>query len=351
MRRRAAVTGALFGAAAVVVAVVVLSNGSSVRVLPDPRFSLPVKTSGCNGVATLADGARVVPITVRHAGSEAVMFADVCVDGKGPFPFIIDTGAAATVIDLDVAERFHLPKIGAPVRSFGVGCSLTTQNERLTDWSVGGLPLAGQVVAVQTVAGMGAPGEPDGLLGAGTLSRFGAVRFDFAAQTMTVAGPEEPPVTARRQMTGPLAPIPEALLGGSPSGIAGLTVVEGSTYTIAAASVHFRGGNGGVFLVVDTGSSRSVVDTSVTRVVSLVGTDVAERQSTVCSSITMPLVRSGPWSVSKVPLVPLVIGSTDLGQLANSGVLGLLGLDELSRYQYVVIDFKDAVLALGPLQN
>jgi hypothetical protein len=130
-----------------------------------------------------------------------------------------------------------------------------------------------------------------------------------------------------------------------------LTVIEGPIYAIEAASVHFRGADGDVYLGVDTGSSRSVVDPSVTDAVSLAGTNLVESQQTIYSSITVPLVRSGPWSVTHLHLVPLIIDSADLGQLTKSGLLGLLGPDELSHYQHVVIDFQNAAIAFGPLQR
>jgi len=347
LRRLGTVIAALLVIAAVVD--VVHPTGSPVHLLPERQFVLPPTTLGCSGVHLLPDGASVVPITVRRAGSEAAMVVEVCLEGQGPFPFLIDTGASSTVIDLKVAARLRLPKAGSPQRYFGIGCSLTTQQERLTTWSVAGLPLASQTVAVQAVPGLGGKGDVDGLLGADTLSRFGAVRFDFAAQTMTFPGPQSPLPRTRSQVRGPLpAPIPAALLSGPPPALAGLTVAEGPTYTVAAAAIHFRGANGGVFLGLDTGSSRSVVDPSLRSVVRLASTNLAEREHTVCSSITMPIVQSGPWSIGKLRLVPLMIGSTSLGQLANSGLLGLLGLDELSRYRYIVIDFTDATLAFGP---
>jgi len=234
-----------------------------------------------------------------------------------------------------------------------VGCSTTSQPERVATWNVAGLQLAGQTVFVQTIPGLGRKGEAAGLLGADTLSRFGAIRFDFVAQTMTVLGPQSPPPRSRNIVRGPLAatPIPNVLLTGGPDAIAALTVAEGPTYSFAAASIQFRGAKGGVFLVVDTGSSRSVVDSTLVRVVHFAGTNLAERQHTVCSTITVPLVHSGAWSIGDVPLVPLTIASTDLGDVTNTGAFGLLGLDELSRYQYVVIDFKDAALAFGPQQR
>jgi hypothetical protein len=344
----------VIGALLVIGAAVVATHpfASPVYLVSGPQLVLPPRSLGCSGVTTMPDGASVVPITVTRAGSQAAMVVDVCLEGTGPYPFLIDTGASSTVIDRTLAQRLHLPKVGSPQRYFGIGCSLTTQQERLSAWSVAGLALASQTVAVQDSPGLGAKGSIDGLLGADTLSRFGAVRFDFAAQTMTFPGPESPLPKKRSQVRGPRpTPIPAALLSGTPRAIAGLTVVEGPTYTVAAAAIHFSGSNGGVFLGLDTGSSRSVVDPSLTSVVKLASTNLAEREQTVCSSITMPIVHSGPWSIGAFRLVPLTIGSTSLGQLTNSGILGLLGLDELSRYRYVVIDFTGAALAFGPLAH
>jgi Aspartyl protease len=348
--------GAIVGVLVVVVVSIVLVGGARPPVfyVKEPPFALPGSGSGCHGVRPAAGGGYVVPITVRRADGTAVMFAEVCVNGQGPFPFVIDTGAQTTVIVARVAHTLHLARVGSPVRYDGVGCTLSTAMERVSRWSVAGLPMAGQTVAVQSSPGLGGKGQPDGLLGANTLSRFGAVLFDFSAQTMTFPGPEGPAPRSRRQVTGPLlGHNPSAFAPGAGTGsrTVGLTVVEGSDFAVGVASVHFRGTKGGVFLAVDTGASTSIVDTSVTTVASLTGTDEAERATTVCSVTSYPLVRSGPWSVGDVSLIPLKIGSTDLGSLADSGILGLLGLDELTRYRYVVIDYADAALVLGPLAS
>ncbi|HUJ65318.1 MAG TPA: hypothetical protein VLX59_07270, partial [Acidimicrobiales bacterium] len=66
------------------------------------------------------------------------------------------------------------------------------------------------------------------------------------------------------------------------------------------------------------------------------------------------LVQSGRWSLGVefapdpadvVRLTPLLIASTSIGGKIGSG---LVGLDALSRFQYVVIDFTGAKLVLGP---
>ena len=94
--------------------------------------------------------------------------------------------------------------------------------------------------------------------------------------------------------------------------------------------------------VVDTGSSQSVVSTSVARAQSLPRTDLAQRQATVCSVITVPLVHSGPWSVPGHPLYPQLVGDTSFGTIGLGGTQGLLGSDQLKRYGWVVFDYSGA---------
>jgi hypothetical protein len=113
-----------------------------------------------------------------------------------------------------------------------------------------------------------------------------------------------------------------------------------------SVAVRFGGGTRRDF-VVDTGSSQSVVSSGVARVQSLASTDLAQRQSTVCSVITVPLVHSGPWSVPGLTLHPQLIGSTNLGTISLSGTQGLLGSDQLRRYGWVILDYAGGQMVLG----
>ena len=99
--------------------------------------------------------------------------------------------------------------------------------------------------------------------------------------------------------------------------------------------------------VIDTGSSQSVVSTSVARSAWLRGTDLAQRQATVCSVITAPLVQSGVWSVPGVVLHPQLLGATNFGSISAGGLDGLLGSDQLLRYGWVVFDYAGGRLVLG----
>jgi len=350
--RRGAIGAAavvLVGATFLAVHVAVRSGARPVRVLGEPPFALPSPAAGCTGAVTLGDGAVRIPITFSRSGATAQMSVGVCLDGHGPYPFIIDTGAAFSAVDAPLAARLDLPEVGAPQRFAGVGCTGDEQLEELASWSMAGVPLAGQAVAVQAFPGMGGAREPMGLLGADVLSRFGAVRFDFVAGTLTVPGLEGAAPTGTSTVHGPLSvPLPPTLVSGQPKWVVGLDESLAPTYFVVATPVQFGDNDGTAEFGVDTGSSRSLVDASLNAVLKLARTDLAQAVTTVCSRITVPLVASRQWSIGAAGLAPSLIGSIDLGSLRRSGIDGLLGLDQLSRFEYAVLDFSGAQLALGP---
>ena len=346
-RRLAVVSSVLVLAAATLLAVHVATQPSArLRVLPDAKFALPTQSSGCSGVVSLGNGAFRVPITFRRVGSAAQMSVNLCLDGQGPFPFIIDTGAGTSVIADQLATRLHLPKTGGARRYVGVGCTGTQQPESLTFWSIGGLPLDGQAISALTTPGLGGLGEPMGLLGSDVLSRFGAVRFDFGAHTMTLPGSEGPAPRRARRFGPQTNPIPSSLITALPRPPVGLEVAEGPTYAEVVTSVEFSSVLGATEVAVDTGAARSFFDASLG--LNLANTGFEQKATTVCSRITVPLVLSGRWSVGNVQLFPLMIASGNLGPINRFGFNGLLGLDELSRFQYAILDYAGAKLVLGP---
>ncbi len=81
-------------------------------------------------------------------------------------------------------------------------------------WSLDGIDLAPQQLTAATLPQMGGKGEPDGLLGSDVLSRFGAVRIDFAAGALILPGPEGAPLAQSSPFTGPQGPAPATLTQG-----------------------------------------------------------------------------------------------------------------------------------------
>ncbi len=319
---------------------------AAVHVEPQVTFALPPPAAGCTGASAVSGGGEKVPLTVSVEAGQVAETADVCIGDRGPYAFVLDSGAGQSTIDAGLARRLHLASAGPASEFAGVGCTGAAQPVSVGAWSLDGVPLAAQQLTAATLPQMGGKGEPEGLLGSDVLSRFGAVRIDFDAGALVLPGPEGAPLAESSPYTGPKGPPPAVLLQGGGGTTVPLTVTPAEGDVSLGVAVRFDGGQRRDF-VVDTGSSQSVVSTSVVRAQSLKGTDLAQRQSTVCSVITVPLVHSGAWSVPGLALRPQLIGSTEFGTISLSGTQGLLGSDQLRRYGWVVLDYTGGQLVLG----
>jgi hypothetical protein len=309
------------------------------------QFALPPAGQGCTGAKRLPGGGTRFPVTVSTRQSQTAALANVCIDGKGPFPFVIDTGAEGSVLASSLAGKLGLPKIGAPVPIGGAGCSASARISRLASWDVAGLALQPQAVIYLKIPLFGGRGQPDGLLGSDVWSRFGAMRLDFARGRVTVPGPERPGPARKSTISGPSsAPVPAVLLRGKPAVVAPMTVTSEPGSTGITVQVRL-GTHAPLNFTPDTGASQSAVDPGVARQAGLASANARVRQGTVCTVATFPEVRTGSWSVAGHPLPPQVVGVT--GLVSTTGVAGLLGADQMSRFGSVIFDYAGGRLVLG----
>jgi predicted aspartyl protease len=284
-------------------------------------------------------------MTVSKVAGQVAELVNVCIGGRGPYAFVLDTGAGESTIDAGLARRLHLPVAGQSTLFAGVGCTGTAQPVSVGAWSLDGIELLPQDLTSATLPQIGGRREPVGLLGSDVLARFGGVRVDFDSGVLVLPGPEGAPLPTSGTYTGPVGPPPDPVLTQGGGTTVPLTVQPLPGDISLNVAVRFAGGPRRRF-VVDTGSSQSVVASTAARAASLKSTDLAQRQATVCSVITVPLVHSGPWSVPGQPLHPQLVGETDLG-VSLGGTQGLLGSDQLRRYGWVVLDFTGARMVLG----
>ena len=316
-----------------------------VHVEPEVTFELPPAATGCTGASAQPGGTTRVPLTVSTVAGQVAETLNVCIGGRGPFPFVLDSGTGQSTIDAGLARRLHLSSAGPPSLFAGVGCTGTARPVAVRSWSLDGVGLDPQQLMAATLPQFGGKGEAVGLLGSDVLSRFGAVRIDFATGALVLPGAEGGPLDAPIPYTGPQGPAPVALTQGEGTTVP-LTVTPVPGEVSLSVAVRFAGGRRRSF-VVDTGSSQSLVATSVARAAGLAGTDLAQRQATVCSVITVPLVHSGPWSLPGQPLDPQLVGATDFGSISLGGIDGLLASDQLKRFGWVVLDYRGGRLVLG----
>jgi hypothetical protein len=324
----------------------VTAHHPRIHVEPIVNFALPPVSAGCGGATALGGGAERIPITVSTVAGQVAELVNVCIGGKGPYPFVIDSGAGESIIDRHLAAELDLANDGSPNGFSGVGCTGTAQPVGVKSWSVAGVALAPQTLTAATLPDFGTPGQPVGLLGSDVLSRFGAERLDFKAQTLTFPGPEGLP-PGIPNVHGPVGPPPSAVLTQGDVGTTVPLIVELTPGDISLnVSLRF-GHRAAQTFIIDTGSSQSVVANSVARSDHLASTDLAQRQPTVCSTITAPLVHSGPWSIPGVKLHPQLLGAVNFGLIGADGTVGLLGSDQLQHFGWVIFDYKGGRLVVG----
>ena len=317
-----------------------------VHVEPQVTFALPPAADGCTAAAAIPGGGTRVPIEVSAVAGQVAELVNVCIGGQGPFPFVLDSGAGQSTIDAHLARRLHLASAGPATLFAGVDCTGTARPVSVGQWSIEGVSLAPQQLTSATLPQIGGKGEPVGLLGSDVLARFGAVRIDFAGGDLVLPGPEGDALSDEASYTGPVGPPPASVLTQGGGTTVPLSVSPFPGDVSLSVPVRFRGGPRRNF-VVDTGSSQSVVSTPVARAQSLPRTNLAQRQATVCSVITVPLVHSGQWSIPGQTLYPQLVGDTSFGTIGLGGTQGLLGSDQLKRYGWVVLDYAGGRLILG----
>lgn len=298
-------------------------------------------SASCTLPSTTESGFHV-PFTITSPEDGGPSFiVEVCIKREGPFPFIIDTGTGQTAIIPSLAAQLDLPSAGATQQESGAGGDVTATPRTIDSWSMGDVKLGPQVVLSQPISGLGGTGNPVGLLGADVLSRFGAVRFDVSASQLTFAGPEGPEPKRTTEFQGPTkSSVPATLVSGSPRTVS-LAVEVGPDDSSAVVWVKI-GKTTGPFLV-DTGTSQTAVTPHFAKSARLKANGGEASASGAARSVSVTLLNSGPWSIGDVHLPRQIIGSVGL----PGGIDGVLGADQVVRFNYIVISFHSGELLVG----
>jgi hypothetical protein len=332
----------------VVVAVLALFTGCSnsepqAHVAPPEvaGIQLPVFEKSCE---PQPGPASVVPIRVVRT----VIVANVCIGGDGPFPFMVDTGDAISLVDSSLAARLHLALVdGRTVTSFT--CKRQLSFAAISRWSVGNTTLLPQTVEVGTLRSPVFP-NVDGQLGSDTLSSFGAVRIDYFQQTLTL-GPQRAPLQS--DVAGGSGPpsVSASLTAGtsfvSPMPVTVVTELLSSDHlllTKVRPTVDLSFGSNRFPMTLDTGAGSTTLDPSVVKVLRLapVGRPGAAYAGLDCPAIVNHYAM-GSATLGNVQLPGQVIGSNAI----PPGTVGVLGSGTLVNYNPVLVDYTDGELFLG----
>ena len=129
-------------------------------------------------------------MTFRLAGSkQALILLPVFVDGRGPYSFVMDTGATTTVVSNELVDALALPR-GKKQDGRGAAGKMTLVESRLPSLTVGDQTLDSLPVSVTDLSFLGrAMGEQvDGALGHSFLRHF-VMTLDYATNALTLRRP------------------------------------------------------------------------------------------------------------------------------------------------------------------
>lgn len=145
-------------------------------------FAMPVARPDDWGIA----GASLVTLPMRLLNNHVVV--DVRVNGKGPFPFLLDTGGHS-ILTPSTATALGLTRTGAAVAS---GAGTQTQISgytRVQSLSLGAASMQDQTVLILDFSPRAVEGYTlGGMVGSELLQRFVA-RIDYGANTLTLIDP------------------------------------------------------------------------------------------------------------------------------------------------------------------
>jgi hypothetical protein len=330
-----------FGTSAAVPSLAVATQKSMAS---GPTPSPPqIESAGCARSRPVdSSSSSVLSARIVHIAEGEVALVSVCIEGAGPFPFLIDSGSSISVVDTQLSQRFQLHQVAGPEQAAGIGCKATVVPEKLPSWSVGGLALRPQVVVSASLPSL-AKGQPlAGVIGSDVLSRFGSIRIDYRTQTIGLGQPESTTPTSNGVLEGPtLTPTPATFLRSVRVG-AELRILIHNGMVETLAPIRFDG-SGAQLFVVDTGAAVSSVSPLLARSFRLMATRKSVSLSGFACRLTLAEVRSGRWMLGLASLTPRLIA-----MLPASGatVNGLLGSDVLSQFGAVVIDYRGARMLL-----
>jgi predicted aspartyl protease len=293
------------------------------------KLQIPSFTGGCPASTVTKGPDRTVVIPLRIVTPSPVIsqiFAAVCLNGHGPYPFVVDTGSHDTLVDAALARRLGLISASATSGMHLCDGPQKTVSARLS----AGPYVFGQDRQV-LVTDLASPSAPlMGILGADALSTFGVDRIDYQAQTLTVPAPAAGGAAPASLSAGTTHRIQL-----SPSG-------NYQLMTVTAGNAHGR-------LLLDTGAQGTTLTPAFAQQAHLAKASPVTTQTYAGAGCTRTVsyYTARDWSIGGFPLAPQPVGSVPDFLVAD----GSFGSGTLQRYSPVVIDYQHHELLLGPLRK
>ena len=268
-----------------------------------------------------------------RTGFDAVrrMTVETMIDGKGPFRFVVDTGANRSVLAAEIAESLGLVASGRTI-IHGITGALPSATVTVRQLAIAGLLSRRVRMPVLPRRFLGA----DGLLGVDVLAHRRAT-LDFRNQRFLLASGAEPATVSRGADRKPAPLGPDAIVVPARHRFGQLTIVDAEI--------------GGVKLTafLDSGAENTVGNTALRDALGRTPGGLAERlQQVELVSATGQLVAG---EMSTVP--PLRLGGVRLGNLTcvfadlhtfeiwqlDKGPALLIGVDVMRHFDSIELSF------------
>jgi predicted aspartyl protease len=293
---------------------------SAIRAQTSPPPAGPAPAPGPEGSETLKTG----------QDFSQRMTTPCYVNGKGPFNFLVDTGANRSGVTSEIAALLGLPA-GQPTRVHGIAAAVLTPTVDIGDLRMGSFRLALKDAPTFARSDLGA----DGLIGLDLLHDR-VLTLNFAANRIDIARRNYGSMTSL-SITGAAfigAVIPAKQRFGQ------LTIVD------AEAGDHVR-----MTCFLDTGADQSVGNEALRRAVQarqppdqIISADViihsATGQTVPGKVAVVPRMRIGGVEFTSFGLAFADLHTFDLWQLSTQPAL-LVGMDLLRLFDSVILDFAD----------
>ena len=310
------------------------TNGSRQRAGASPRVT------GCS--VKPVTGPKGLELGMLSTPAGSVPTVPVCVDGRGPFRFVVSTGTGGSAITPSLARSLHLGK-GPDVPVRGVTCIPSAPRTKVRTWSMAGVRLDPQRVLIARISGAGS--TVNGVIGSDVLARFGALRIDYVHRRLVLLGGEGAAPTGNVYVLGRKTSSPPAtLLKGAIEANSLLRVFKTPQGTIVAVPVEIAGH--AEQLAVDTGFPSSALGLATARALKLKADGASLPSSGIGCTGAAPTYSTGRWTLGGTPLPGNAIAARSIAGSINSGLQGVLGSDALRADGSVILDFSGAHLWL-----
>jgi aspartyl protease len=126
---------------------------------------------------------------IAAKGRNTIALVPIWVNGRGPYPFALDTGASQSLIDSSLVRALGLRVVGRSAPLHGITGGGRGQSVQIRNWRAGGVRLPAETISsFKLLSGRG--NGPAGLLGSDVLSRYGKIAVDYDKDLLLL----DPPV-------------------------------------------------------------------------------------------------------------------------------------------------------------